>query len=285
MCGCSEDWQIKKYIYLWLKFLWCSPAGFTDLPEFHPQCSALLRAQWSILSKNFNTLFQILLWHTAELRGCPGWRKRPSDVCTAWNWHCSKRQQCIQIKTDREKLFTVHTDSLRHAATALKLNRKIYQTFCPPAPCFNDPSNETLSLLSLTIMIHTMSHTHFTHLTVLPVTLTHQDLLHRFFIQYRLHRAHTFCISLLVMKCPSLGAKKWITCMCWCFWVLTSGMELICLVERENTSLPKCSTSPTCHLDGSLANKYTYLLITAVLFNPCLQAQCWDQLVRHFIRN
>ena len=45
----------------------------------------------------------------------------------------------------------------------------------------------------------------------------------------------------------------------WCFWVLTSGMELICFVERENSSLPKCSTSPTRHLDGSLANKYIYL--------------------------
>lgn len=32
----------------------------------------------------------------------------------------------------------------------------------------------------------------------------------------------------------------------------TSGIELMCLAERESTSLPKCSTSPTCHLEGSL---------------------------------
>lgn len=32
----------------------------------------------------------------------------------------------------------------------------------------------------------------------------------------------------------------------------TSGIELMCLVGRESTSRPKCSTSPTCHLEGSL---------------------------------
>lgn len=37
---------------------------------------------------------------------------------------------------------------------------------------------------------------------------------------------------------------------------LTSGMVLICLAERENTSLPKCSTSPMCQFDGSLKETY-----------------------------
>lgn len=60
--------------------------------------------------------------------------------------------------------------------------------------------------------------------------------------------------------------------MVWCFWVLTSGMELICFVERENTSLPKCSTSPICHLDGSLANKYIEYIFSFLLCNPCLTA-------------
>lgn len=36
-------------------------------------------------------------------------------------------------------------------------------------------------------------------------------------------------------------------------------MELICFGERENTSLPRCSTSSTCHLDGALENRLTQL--------------------------
>lgn len=36
-------------------------------------------------------------------------------------------------------------------------------------------------------------------------------------------------------------------------------MVLICLAERENTSRPKCSTSPMCQLDGSLKETFRCL--------------------------
>lgn len=95
VADCRNNTFGKKRDYMRLNFLWC----FTDLPEFHPQCSALLRAHWSILSKNFYTLFELILRHTTELSGCPRWRKCPSDVCTGWNRHCSKKHGWIQIKT------------------------------------------------------------------------------------------------------------------------------------------------------------------------------------------
>lgn len=175
---------------------------------------------------------------------------------------------------------------IRHATRlALKVSGNISWnwTFCPPAPCSNNPSKETLSLLSQTMLVHTLCNTDSTHCTVLPATLTHQDLLHCVFIQHHLHRRNTFYIFMLDRIClANFCAVKWIICMGWCFWVLTSGMELICFFERENTSLPKCSTSPTCHLDGSLAKKDTCFLITPVLCNPCLQAQCYHNPAKHY---
>lgn len=46
--------------------------------------------------------------------------------------------------------------------------------------------------------------------------------------------------------------------------VLTSGMVLICLVESENTSLPRCSTSQMCQFDGSLKNIYHLMCVPRV---------------------
>lgn len=54
------------------------------------------------------------------------------------------------------------------------------------------------------------------------------------------------------------------------FLMRTSGIELMCLVERARTSLPKCSTSPTCHFDGSLENKGIHLLV--ILWNERITA-------------
>lgn len=68
----------------------------------------------------------------------------------------------------------------------LKVLLNIRRTFCSPAPGFYDPSDETLSLLSLPPLVRALNHTDSTHHTVLPATLTHQDLLHCVFIQHNL---------------------------------------------------------------------------------------------------
>lgn len=128
-------------------------------------------------------------------------------------------------------------------------------TFCPPVTSFDDASNETLGLAPLKMSVHTPSHADSSHGAVLPAPLTHQDLLHRVFTQHGLGNVSWAHACHDEPPKTSFRALKWIICMGGCIWVPTSGMELICFVVSENTSLPTCSTSPTRHLDGSLANK------------------------------
>lgn len=155
--------------------------------------------------------------------------------------------------------------------TTLRVMGNLYWTFCPPVPCFDDPSDETLRLLFPAMLVHTPSTTDSTQHTVLPAPLSHQDLFHCVFIQHGLHKSNTW-------DCQDTSQENQLECrdhnrsvyVRWFLWVLTSEMASICFAERENTNLPKCSTSQTCHLEGSLANKCTYLTTAAVLDNLCL---------------
>lgn len=76
-----------------LRQRWSPPPSPTDLPEFYPQCSALLGAHRSVLSEHLHALLQIVLGHAAELSGCPSGRKRPSDVSTARHRRCPRTPQ------------------------------------------------------------------------------------------------------------------------------------------------------------------------------------------------
>ncbi len=137
-------------------------------------------AEWT------STLKEMSLWCLHSL-GLALLKETP--VRSDKHWHISH----WQTLKDYKAIFPVDKMYL-HAATALKLIDSIYWTFFPPAPCFDNPSNETLSLLSLMMPVHTLCNTHSTHQTVLPATLTHQDLLHCFFTQHRLQNAHTHFI-------------------------------------------------------------------------------------------
>lgn len=123
----------------------------------------------------------------------------------------------------------------------------MYWTFCLTIPRFDDPLNEALSLLPVVMLVHTLDNTNSANLALLPTLLTHQDLLHYVLIQYSLFNRN--------------GCRIWVptnvkhTSRAVIEVLLTFGMELICFVERANINLPKCSTSPTCHLDGSLERK------------------------------
>ena len=52
------------------------------------------------------------------------------------------------------------------------------QTFFPPAPGFNNPSQEAQGPVSLALLVHISAHTGLAHITVLPVPLARQNLLH-----------------------------------------------------------------------------------------------------------
>lgn len=125
---------------------------------------------------------------------------------------------------------------------------EVYWTFCPTILCFDNPLNEALSLLPVLMLVHTLDDTNSANLTVLPTLLTHQDLLDYVLIQHSLFNRNVLLARLWVPTNVKYTSRVVIR-------VLTFGMELICFVERANISLPKCSTSPTCHLDGSLERK------------------------------
>lgn len=230
----------------------------TDLPEFYPQCSALLSTHWSVLSKHLHALLQLILGHAAELSRCPSRRKRPSDVSTARHWRCPHTPQRKQTN------WAQRGDTTRQ-------HWRSHRTSGPPARSVDNPSNEALSLLSQKLLVHTLIDTSLAHPAVLPLPLSQQHQLHSVFIQHHLPSRKQHGRALQMQ--PNQYYILYIL-------MRTSGIELMCLVERESTSLPKCSTSPTCHLDGSLENKCNSDSIGAIKgcswpFHVGLIIWCW----------
>lgn len=215
----------------------------TNLPQFQPQCSALLGAHRSVLSKHLHTPLQIVLWHAAELSRCPRRRKGSSDVSTARHRRCSNTPQRIRIKRDQLTRKSGHTNVQRWKS------QRAHSTSRPPALSIDNSPNEALTPLSQKTLVHTLTNASPAHRAVLPLFLSQQHQLHGVLIQHHLHGR----------KQHGWELKMWQNSYL-CILMPTSGIELMCLVERESTSLPKCSTSPTCHLDGSLENKCNYPL-------------------------
>lgn len=219
----------------------------THLPQFQPQCPPLLGAHWSILSKHLHTPLHIILWHAAELSRCPRGGKGSSDVSTARHRRCSNTPQRVQIRTDKLNAKSRHT-----TVQGWKWQPASW-TSRPPALSIDNPPKEALTLLSQKTLVHTLTNASPAHHAVLPLSLSQQHQLHSVLIQNRLHGRKQHGRELYTWQNFYL-----------CILMRTSGIEWMCLVERESTSLPKCSTSPTCHLDGSLENKGNYLLVTWV---------------------
>lgn len=104
------------------------------------------------------------------------------------------------------------------------------RTSGPPAGSVDNPSNEALSLLSQKLLVHTPMDTSLAHAAVLPLPLSQQHQLHSVLIQHHLPRRKQ-CGRALQMQ-PNQHYILYIL-------MRTSGIELMCLVERESTSLPK----------------------------------------------
>lgn len=153
----------------------------TNLPQFQPQCSALLGAHRSVLSKHLHTPLQIILWHAAELSRCPRRGKGSSDVSTARHRRCSNTPQRIRIKRDQLTRKSEHTNVQRWKS------QRAHSTSRPPALSIDNSPNETLTLLSQKTLVHTLTNASPAHRAVFPLLLSQQHQLHSVLIQHCLH--------------------------------------------------------------------------------------------------
>lgn len=186
----------------------------TNLPQFQPQCSALLGAHRSVLSKHLHTPLQIVLCHAAELSRCPRRRKGSSDVSTARHRRCSNTPQRIGIKRDQLTRKSGHTNVQRWKS------QRAHSTSRPPALSIDNSPNETLTLLSQKTLVHTLTNASPAHRAVLPLFLSQQYQLHGVLIQHHLHgrktaRMRTLNVTKFLFVYFDAYQRNWINVLGW----------------------------------------------------------------------